>query len=144
MHLGFVALLLLLCCVAAAAKDPSPSPSAFPEIPPDGRSEIVLVSWKAGTSFVYVLLPRQKFDEFTERIFEPLTPKLSKRHVILTMSELEAEIGRIPKSSLVTWRDFPPEAVRVGYPPRDILDHVKAFAAAHGVDLQLNPTTYNP
>jgi hypothetical protein len=139
-YLG-VAALLWVGDVSASGPDLASSPS--PQRHPDGRSEIALVSWRSGTAYLFTLLPREEFDSLAERIFEPITPQLSKLHVILTVSELESQIARTPKGSRISWMDFPPEAIRVGYPPRDVRDRIIEFAATHGIDLQLSPAIYD-
>jgi hypothetical protein len=137
------AIILLFYSVRLCGADPSPSPTSIP-LGADTRAEIVLLSWKAGDAWVFALLPRKQYDELSERIFEPITPKLSAVHTILTISELESLIARTPRTSAIVWRDYPPERIRVGYPPRDIVGRVQGFAAAHGVDLQVIPTIYDP
>lgn len=67
--------------------------------------------------------------------------QLSKHKLLRTIENLEVEIARVPKTSVITWRDI--LNAHVGYPPAAVVRRIERFAHSRGVDLQVIPGIYD-
>ena len=67
--------------------------------------------------------------------------QLSKHKLLRDITDLEVEITKVPKTSVITWRDI--LDAHVGYPPATVMQRVERFARSRGVDLQVIPGIYD-
>jgi hypothetical protein len=123
---------------ARAAERADPRDDSYMGIPitKDPRPKFVLFSWRGKDSaYRFALMPntRKKLHSFLDE-FRPNRPG------ILRLEDLERELAKLPKRSLVTWMKDEPHAVT--YPEQSVVRKVKKFATRMQLDLQFNETRY--
>lgn len=99
----------------------------------DSRHEIILLSWrnKSGHGYSFELVPAEDFDAFLRTFY----PEMSR---INTMPALKTAISALPNNTVIVWRDWPP--FKCVFPPDEITERTKKFAADRHLDLNVIPT----
>lgn len=98
----------------------------------DPRPKFVLFSWRGKDSayrFAVITNTREKLHRFLDDF-------RSNRPGILRLEDLERELAKLPKRSLVTWIKDKPHAVI--YPEQSVVRKVQKMAGRMQLDLQFN------
>jgi hypothetical protein len=127
-HFCLVALTLLLPASSPLAETVTGKTSA--------PTEYVLVSWHGPPDCVHVLLSQSQYTAIIKHVHR-LHDDYPQRRLLYNVRQLEAAIAQLPEHSTIEWRDYFP--AETAFPPQPIIDRVKAFAAARGIEVRILP-----
>jgi hypothetical protein len=130
-------LLALACSVNAqpAAVRPTEQNS-------DSRPEVVLLSWwEREPEGFYVFLSPQRYEAIVHHVSVDRNPpgrdQFQKLGLHKGLAQLRRAITQLPEGSVVYWRGY--KMSDTSYPQAEVVDQIKVFAAAHSIEVRVNP-----